>query len=313
MKKPFFLIAVFFLMIIVAPFVSAKDWQPDGAIKIIVPWPPGGAVDVSARIFADGIKKQGMSAVIINTPGAGGNIGIMTFKKSNLDGLTVMLTSTSFMFNKILRIPGTETYDIDTDFRHVGLIGLSTFSIYARKDLHVSNLKDLLVAARQGHKFTMGTSNPGPEIIVTALIKNIGNDNITLVRYQGSAPAVTNLMGGHVDMVVDNDGSSLIHSALSSNKAKRLVRLEPKNSNSETLDEFMSGLILRGWFGLTLPQGTSDEIVKWHYDMLVRVMNDAEIQSRLKIAHIVPVVPESLSQFSKLIRDDFNRYTAISN
>lgn len=282
--------------------VFAQDWKPMRPIEIIVLFPAGGAVDTAGRIIADAFKTRGVDAVVINRPGANGNVGIKSVSKSNPDGHRILLTSTSFVFNKVLDPIGSE-YDLLQDFSHVGVIGYQNFSIFARADLPYKNYQELNLAIKAGHFVTLGTSSGGAELTAYKIKQNLGS-NLTIIRYQGSAPAVVDLVGGHIDLIIDSNGSSIIQGNLSSGKVRQISNLDAGNS---------TGVVLQGWVGISLAPETPPQIVEYFLKTLNDFLSDKAVRERLQIANFNPANKNSSKTFTSLILSDYARYSSVAS
>lgn len=291
--------------------IFAQEWRPTGPVQIIVPWPIGGTADVGARIIAAGLNDRGIEAVVINKPGGGGSIGVAQLRSSKPDGQTLMLTPTSFVFNKILKQPGTD-YDIENDFKHIGLFGFAHYSLFARSSLPYNNFQQLAPDLKNNKRLTIGTGAPTSELVVAQLKDNFKNTNLELVKYAGSTPAITALMGGHIDLVVDADASSTARAGVDSGKIKRIASFNLKDKDPAAIDRQVPGVVLRGWYGLSLPAGTDDRIARFYENQLSSLLNDPRTRGRLYVAGIDPHFLNS-KEFVNLMQADTSKYNKLAN
>lgn len=184
---------------------------PDKAITLIVPYPPGGATDILARKLAAPLgQRLGQTVVVENKAGAGTAIGATLLAKSAPDGYTLLLSSnTTFTVNAALKknLP----YDPQKDFESIGLIGSSPLVLLAHPKLPANNVKELLALAKNDPKglnfgsFGVGTSAH----LAGEMFKVMTGANMTHVAYRGSAPAMTDLIGGQIALSFDTSVAAM--------------------------------------------------------------------------------------------------------
>lgn len=293
-----------FLAGLLAFATSAWAWTPSQSVSVIVPFPPGGSTDIIGRIVVDGLKAQGIDAVVVNKPGAGGVIGTKELLSAKADGHTLLLTGTAFLFNNLENKPGAG-YDIVNGVSYVGLIGTVPNHIYTKKDLGVNNLGDMLSEIKKGRSYTWGVTNSGAEFTVKLIAKQLGID-LRIVPYKGSAPAIQDLMGGHIDIVIDSGSSKVAHGAKEGGQIKLLASLEVRDS-IDTVNQHLPGVVTRSWFGLSLPPGTDPKVIEFYNQRLNKVLADPAHQSKLTDL-FVQIKPGTPSDFQTLVKDDFVRY-----
>lgn len=298
MKKVFFACLMAFT-------TSVWAWTPTQQVSVIVPFPPGGSTDIIGRIVVDGLKAQGVDAVVVNKPGGGGIIGTKELLNAKPDGHTLLLTGTAFMFNHLQKNPGAD-YSVTQGVAFVGLVGTVPNHIYAKKELAGKSLVDILGDIKKGKSYTWGVTNSGAEYTAKLIAKQLGAD-LRIVPYKGSAPAIQDLMGGHIDLVVDSGSSKVAHGAKDSGQIKLLASLEAKDS-IDTVSQHLPGVVTRSWFGLSLPVGTNHTIVDFYNQRLNRVLIDSNYQSKLKDL-FVQTKPGTPKDFQDLVIDDFQKYS----
>lgn len=304
MKK--LLITLFFTI----SCISARAWEPQQQVRFIVPFPVGGSSDVVARTIADGFKAQGINIMVLNKVGAGGVIGTNALLESKPDGHTIMFTGTALMFNKVLQAPGAN-YDLTNSFSHVGKIGHVGQDVYARPDI-TENMGTVIENIRQGKKqYSWGTTNPGAELVTKIMTRQI-NQKLTVIAYKGTQQALSDLIGGHVDFMIDTPASPILQSQVESGRIKLISSLGGRNESRNSLDQFVPGAVLYSWFGISMPQGADPTVVKFWNTMLNRVLRDPVIQNRLQRSLLI-VQPGTPEQFINLITTDYQKFLAVAD
>jgi tripartite-type tricarboxylate transporter receptor subunit TctC len=296
-------------LLLYAGLSMAHAWAPTGQVQLVVPFPPGGSTDVIGRIIADGLNANGIeNIVVVNRPGAGGVIGTNYVINSTADGHTLLLTGTSFLFNKLQKTPGAD-YDPVNGMSHVGLIGIVPNHLYARSSLGQKNVVEVIKSLRQGKQYAWGVTNPGAEFTAQLLAQKLGI-KLVIVSYKGSAPAIQDLAGGHIDFVIDSGSSEVASGLVFTGKIRLIAVLNSKKESANTIDEHVNGVVTQSWFGLSLPKGTNDKIVEFYNTALNKVLNDPKIQQKLQKNSVQPV--GGVSQiFKSQINTDFKTYTLI--
>jgi tripartite-type tricarboxylate transporter receptor subunit TctC len=290
--------------------VTAHAWQPSGTVQLVVANPPGGSVDVLGRIVAEGFRTRGITNIaVVNRPGANGTIGTKYVLEAKPDGNTLLLTPTAFMLNRLLNAPGAD-YDVTKSISHVGLIGTVPIHVYARQGLANLTFKELIETVKQGKQYSWGT-HAGTEFTAQLLESRLGK-KLTIVPYKGSAPAIADLAGGHVDLVIDAGSSAMAHAAADSKRIKLMAVLEPKNDGIDTVDAVVSGVVTHSWFGLSLPKGANIDVVTYYNKLLNEVLNDPVVREKLIKLH-VNIQPGTPQAFVNFIENEYQRYLKIAD
>src|SRR5215510_3668762 len=184
---------------------------PTRAVRLLVPFAPGGNVDINARAISTGLTHAlGQTFVVENRPGAGGTIATDVVAKSAPDGHTLLVASSSIMTNGPALYPKLP-YDIVSDFAPVGRIAVVPLAIVIHPSLPVKNTRELIALAKiQGGKLLMAHAGVGTtnHLIVELFMISTGV-RMTLVPYKGSGPALVDLVAGHVYGYVDQISSAL--------------------------------------------------------------------------------------------------------
>lgn len=259
------LVAVLALGLALSPAALAQGF-PAKSIRLICPFPPGGAVDIASRAIADGLTKvTGQSVVVENKPGAGGNLGGELAAKSAPDGYTIFMTTSGIQaINPFLyaKMP----FDPNRDFAPViGIVSLSNVLV-THPSVQQTTVKELIAAAKaEPGKISAASSGSGTSIHMSLeLFKHLTGTDILHVPYKGSAPAVADLIGGQVNIMFDNIPSALPHirsgklRAIATTGAKRAAALPDLPTIAEAgVPGYESGV----WFGLVVPAGTPKDVI----------------------------------------------------
>jgi tripartite-type tricarboxylate transporter receptor subunit TctC len=291
--------------------ITAQAWQPTDTVQLVVPFPPGGSTDVIGRIVAEGLRAQGVSnIVVVNRPGAGGVIGTNAVIEARPDGHTILLTGTSFLFNRLQNTPGAN-YDLTKSLAHVGLIGTVPNHLYVREGLGKLSLKTIIENTQRGQQNSWGVTNPGAEFTAQMIEAQLGV-KLNVIPYKGSAPAITDLAGGHIDFVIDSGSSGTATAAVDTKKIKLLAVFESKKDSADTVDAVIPGVITRSWFGLSLPRGADTQVVNYYNKLLNQALNDPTVKDKLNKMS-VNVKGGAPQAFVGVIESDFQKYSKINS
>jgi len=280
---------------------------PDRPITIIVPFAPGGATDVSARVLADGLSKELRQPVVIeNRPGNGGNIGMEHAAAAKPDGYTfLMVTQALVTFNPHLQ--AEMKYDPRRDLVPVGNAFQTDMILVVNKSMPPTLEGIIATAKANPSKLTYGSAGNGSAAHVLAeLMKSMAGVDIRHIPYKGTAPALTDLVAGTINILIDSVPSALgqIRSgtiqAVAICGPKRNPRLPSVPTFSEAgLPEYKAS----AWLGLMAPRGTPDEIVSSLSEAMRHTLSQSEIADRsFKAGMDIDYLPASI--FVARIKDD---------
>jgi tripartite-type tricarboxylate transporter receptor subunit TctC len=260
MQLPVRLLAVFLLCIANA---GAQEW-PQKTVRIIVPFPAGGSADLIPRIAAEKLSLQwGQPVIVENRPGAAGNIGADAVFKSDPDGYTLLSAPPPPLVINRLLYPSL-TYD-PTQFVPITIIAAIPNVLLVNPKVPAASVAELIAYAKSHPgKLNYASQGSGSTSHLTAeLFKSMaGGLEIMHVPYKGTAPALSDLVAGQVDMMCDNLGVSLPH--VKSGRLRALAVASRTRSSSlpevPTLAETLPGFEAMAWFGVVAPPKTSPAI-----------------------------------------------------
>jgi tripartite-type tricarboxylate transporter receptor subunit TctC len=258
---------IFVSILLLIPAAALAQTYPNRTIRIVVPLAAGGTNDIIARLIAEKLTETLKASVIVeNRPGgAGGTVGADTVAKADPDGYTLLLASTATLaINPSLyaKLP----YDPQRDFEPISVIGTSPLILVVNTSLPAKDVGELitLLRAKPGDYSYASAGKGTPLHLVAELFATQTGTQIVHVPYRGAAPAVTDLLAGHVHLIFDNLPSVLPH--IQSGTLRPLLvtgsRRLPQIPDTPTVVEAgLSGAEAVSWFALAAPKGTPPEIV----------------------------------------------------
>ena len=295
--------SLLFMPILFATNVVAQEW-PNKPIRWIVPFPPGGAMDVMARALAEKSSKSlGQAVVIENKPGAGGNIGVDFVARSDADGYTMMITSIGMATNKYL-YPKL-SYDPVKDFSPVSLIAIvPNVLVTNATQPNVKTVSDVIANAKaQPGKLTYASAGNGSSIhLAGEVFTSMAKIDMQHIPYKGSNPAVTDLLGGQVNYMFDSITSAKPH--IDSGKLRPIGITTSKRSkalpNVPTIAESgLPGYEVTPWFAVFVPAATPKPIVNKLNAALLDALKSPEIKAKFDGIGAEPLgtTPDELASY----------------
>ena len=285
------------------PVSTVGAQYPAKSIRFVVPYPPGGSNDVLSRITAQAMSPGlGQSVVIDNRAGAGGMIGADNVAKSPADGYSIVNVQASFVANAAMRTK--MPYDTMNDFVYIGMMARGPLLAVVHPSLPVKNIKELvaLAKARPGQINYGSTGTGGHNHLATELFRKMAGISVVHVPYKGVAPALTDLMGGHTQLVMTS-----LPSALTQVQAGRLKALavgsEKRSSflpDMPTIAESgVPGYAAEFWWGIAAPAKTPADAVNRLATELTKALQSPELKQRFASEGAEPTVMtrEQLTQF----------------
>lgn len=293
---------------------DASNW-PSKPVKWVVPFPPGGAMDAIARTLGEvASRKLGQPFIVENKAGAGGNIGADYVAKQPADGYTLMITSIGMATNGALY--NKLSYNPIKDFAPVSLLAVvPNVLVVSPHQKDIKSAKDLVAKAQQNpDKLTYASAGNGTSIhLAGANFTALTGVKMLHIPYRGSGPAITDLLGGQVDVMFDSITSARPH--IQAGKLKALGVTTKTRSTSlpdvPTLAEAgITGYEVSPWFAAFMPAGTPPAIVEKLGKTLNEAMTDPEVKKRLDFIGAEPIgsTPQALGQH---LKTETERWTAL--
>jgi tripartite-type tricarboxylate transporter receptor subunit TctC len=296
---------------------EAQAW-PDRPVKIIVPYAAGGGTDVLARVMADRLSDAfGQRFIVENRPGAGGMIGAETVTRSTPDGYSLLVSSPAeIAINQ--HVYKKMSYDPLKDLAPITLLAWTPLIVTAHPDLKVTSPSELiaLLKARGGQ---LTYSSPGvasAQHLAGELLKKIAVVDMRHVAYRGAAPAVQDVVGGHVPIAISGmppvveliKSGKLQAVAVTSTKRSKLL---PNTAALAELGEGFAGFDITNWFGLFAPAGVSEDIRQKLHQAAVKALGDPMVRQRIADQG-AEAVGNTPAEFMAFIAAESARYARIA-
>ena len=286
---------------------------PSKPVKFIVPFPPGGGAESTARLIAQKLSDRLGQAVVVETkPGAGGNIGTEFVARSPKDGYTMLLATSGMSIQPHLARLG---WDPIKDFAPIGLIASYALVIAAHPSVSANNLQDLVSQAKANpSKISYGSSGSGGPLHMGAeLFSHQAGIKLLHVPYKGNAPMTLAILGGEINLVFDSLVGPLPNiragklKALAWTGKKRNPNLPDVPTVSELKGLNMPQFEYESWNGVVVAAGTPPEVVQKLSQELAQVMAMPEVKERLTNMGYEPRT-EMREEFGAVIAHDFKRF-----
>ena len=293
----------------------AQGAYPNRTIKMIVPYPPGGTTDLLGRLVTDQLR-NGLDATVIveNKPGAGTTLGADLVAKSEPDGYTLLMaTSTTLAINKTLyrKLP----YDPVKDFAPIGLVAGVPFALIINPTIPAKTLPEFIAYAKSRPGLAYGSAGNGsPQHLGAEMLKSAAGIDIRHVPYRGSVPAMLDVIAGHIPFMVVDLQPAL--QQIREGKVRVLGVTTPKRvgvaPDIPTIAEAgLAGFELVAWQGVVAPSGTPRPIVDVLAAQLTKLMADAPTRERLTKLSLEPLPPSTPDSFAAYIAAEVERWATI--
>ena len=305
------------VMVSLAPVVMGQQAYPNKPVRIIVPYPPGGTADIVGRTIAEKLGViWGQPVIVENRAGAGGTIGVDAVAKAAPDGYTMVLGVTG----PLTIAPGINAqlaYDPLRDLVPITLVAAVPSLIAIHPSVPARDLKELIALAKsQPGKLTFASAGTGTSVhIAGELLKSMADVDILHVPYKGGVPALNDLMGGQVSMIIENMPQLLPQVRAGKIRALAVTTLQrsPALSELPAVAEVLPGYEATTWFGLLAPAKTPQHIVRKVQIDIAKISLLPDVKERFTGlgADVIASTPEAfamhirseLVRFSKVIKD----------
>ncbi len=297
-------------------FSMAQNY-PVKPVTIVVPFAAGGPTDAVARMIAVPMTQfLGQTVIVENTAGAGGTIGANRVAKANPDGYMIFLHHVGMSTAPALypKLP----YDPVNDFEFIGQVVDVPLTLIARKNIPANNFKELEAYLKKNQeKVTMGNAGPGAvSQLCSMLFTNKMGIKLTEVPYKGTGPAMTDLLGGTIDIMCDQTTNTVANIRADKLKVFGTTTLKRLKSlpNIPTLDEQgFKGFEVVAWHGLYAPKGTPPAVMEKLNAALKNALANSEIKARLADLSVEEASAENVSAsgLKKQLESEIKRWTPI--
>jgi len=297
------------------PRGRAQAAYPSRNIKLLVPYPAGGTTDLLGRLVADQIK-SGLNAVVVveNKPGAATTIGAEQVARSEPDGYTIMIaTSTTLAINKTLykKLP----YDPVKDFAPISLVAAVPFALIINPGIPAKTLAEFIAYAKANPGLAYGSAGNGsPHHLGAEMLRSAAGIDIRHVPYRGSVPAMLDVIAGHIPfMVVD------LQPALQQIKEGKVRVLGVTTSKRVTAapdiptiaEGGLPGYELVAWQGIVAPAGTPRAVVDALAGQIAKLLSDPETKARLTTLSLEALPGSTPDSFAAFIKTEVDRWADI--
>jgi tripartite-type tricarboxylate transporter receptor subunit TctC len=278
---------------------------PNRPITLIVPFPPGGSTDTTARILAERMRPiLGQPIIIENVGGAGGSIGVGRLARAPADGYTIDIGQWDTHVGSIIY---KLNYDLEKDFEPVGLISNNPQLLVAKKNLAANTLPELVaLMKKEPGRVTFVNQNAAAQVSAI-LLQQLTKTEVTFIPYRGAGPAMTDLISGQVDLLVVQGAVSLPQ--VRAGTIKAIANLSAQRSDSipdipTSAEGGVPGFLMSGWFGFWAPKGTPKEAIDKLNGAMRQVLADPAVKAKLAelgldVAAPQQQTPEGLAAFQK--------------
>ncbi|MES2535618.1 MAG: tripartite tricarboxylate transporter substrate binding protein [Pseudomonadota bacterium] len=290
----------------IMPMLALAQAYPSKPVRVVVPYPPGGPTDIAARIVAQKLSENmRQSFVVENRPGATGMIGTDLVAKATPDGYTLLVNASVQVIYPSLF--AKMAFDPIKDFSPVTVLAQGPLVLLVNPDLPVKSVKDLVALAKsKPGKLQFGSSGNGAATHLSAeAFKILAGVDMQHITYKGSTPALTDVMGGHVQLMFDSMSSSLPFIKAGKLRALAVTTAvrSPAMPDLPTIAEAgVPGYDLSTWYGLWAPAGTPKDIVSKLSTEVAKILKTPEVREKLAALGSEPVgnSPDEFATFSRI-------------
>ncbi|WP_246129236.1 tripartite tricarboxylate transporter substrate binding protein [Verticiella sediminum] len=291
---------------------QAKGAYPERPIRLVVPYPAGGGADNLARLVGTKLEADlGKPVIIENKPGANTMLASADVARAEPDGYTLLYVASAFAINPSLNNP---QYDTEKAFTPIGMVAEVPLLIIRNERVEYNTVEELVAAARAkpGNIAYASYGQGSPAHLGGEMLERVAQVEMMHVPYKGSAPALTDLLGGHVNVAF-----SSIEPALPLIASKKVHPIAVMTAHRiaalpdvPTVAEVYPGFEATGWNGLVAPTGTPDEIVQRLNEALNNAVQTADVRTAYA-KQGVEAMPMSPAEFGKLVSDDIAKWRDI--
>jgi tripartite-type tricarboxylate transporter receptor subunit TctC len=282
----------------------AQSW-PQKPVKFIVPFPPGGATDIAARLLGEQLTQLwGQTVIVENRGGAGGGVGAAEAARATPDGYTLffpsgtVMTANQYVYEKL-------NYDPDKDFVPVTVVVSGPQVLVVQAASPYKTVKDLIDAAkRQPGKLTFGSAGIGSQthLAVENFLYQAKIDAVH-VPYKGEGPGLASLVGGDITFMMANVAGAMVHINSGRLRALGVTSAEqtPQLPGVPPIGKTIKGFENSGWFGIVAPTGTPKDVIDKVYRDTKKALEDTHVKARLYAQGLFPVAntPAEMAQQMK--------------
>jgi len=287
---------------------------PERLVRIVVPFAPGGATDVLARVVARKLTDLlGQQVIVENRPGASGTIGTLAVARAEPDGYTLLIVN-ALVHTATKNLITNIAYDPVQSFRPIGFIGNSQYILTINPNFPAQTLDEFLKAVRAApgkYNYASAGNGSSPHLATELFLRETGLQMMH-VPYQGSGPAMVDTVSGVVQMDFDNivGPGTLVESGRLRALAVTGTERSPKFPNVPTLGESGLNVDVVANFGLVAPRATPDGIIRQLNDALAKALREPEMRKRLESDSFIPRI-SSPEEFGEVLRSEEKKWERV--
>ena len=297
-----------------SPAVLAQGKFPDRPIRLIAPFPPGGTIDVNARIIAPAASKSiGQQVVIDNRSGASGIIGTSEAARGKPDGYTLLINTTPLVTNTVMysKVP----YNVTKDFDFISMLSSTPSYLAVHPSLPVRSVRELLklAKARPG-EINYASAGIGTNLhIAGELFNHLGKTNMVAIQFKGGGPALVAVISGETSLSFSGVAGGAAHAIAGRLRALGVTSLKPSPAlpGVPTIDQSgLPGYEFTAWFVLAAPRGTPREVIATLNEHFLKSMNAPETIKRLA-ADGIDVIGSTPDQAAATIESELKKWATV--
>lgn len=288
---------------------------PTQPIRMVVGFPAGGPTNVSARLIADSLSRSlGQPVVVDNKPGANATLAAELVARAKPDGYTILMAATNHPINASLY--KNLKFDSDKSFAAITAVAIAPTVLVVNPNFPAKTYAEFiaLMKANPGKYSYASAGSGGTPHLSAEMFKSLTGTSIVHIPYRGAAPAVTDLIGGQVDMSFATLGSVLPQ--LRAGQLRAIAVASPERSrllpDVPTFEESgLKNFRLDSWYGLLAPAGTPKPVIDRLYTEIIKAVSSSAYQQKLNAAGLEPVTTSNPTQFGEQLRQEIATYGAL--
>jgi len=315
--KPFVHAATFAIALVAAGFAQHAGAQayPAKPVQVVVPWPPGGVVDIAGRVIGPQLQASlGQTFLIDNKPGAGGVIGADLVARARADGYTIALTTSALNMNAALgqKLP----FDVARDFVPIAAVAYVPSILVVHPSLGVKSVRDLIATAKAGPgKLTYASAGQGtPAHFSAELFKSMLGLDILHVPYKGAPPAMTDQIAGRVDFHFANAAVALPQVAAGKVRALAVTssaRFSAVPDVPTMAEAGVPNFEADQWIGFLAPRGTPPGLLERLHAAINKALASEEVRATLAKSGMSTAAPATPAQFAAYLEKDLAKWAGV--